>query len=152
MQLETLVAPDLIFPDLPAFDVSTVLRAFADRVAATGKVANADALYQALWEREQLGSTGIGHGVAIPHCKVEGLSDVVLAVGNVPKGMPFGAVDGQPVHLFFLVISPASQPAAHLQCLSAISKWVQKSSRIDELLEAHSTESMLRILGQASED
>ena len=151
MQLETLVAPDLVFPDLPAFDVSTVLRAFADRVAATGRVADADSLYQALWEREQLGSTGIGHGVAIPHCKVEGISNVILAIGHVPKGLPFGAVDGLSVRLFFLVISPDSQPAAHLQCLSAISKWVQKSGRIDDLLAADSTETMLEILGQPGE-
>ena len=135
MQLDTLVAPDLIFPELPAFDVSSVLRAFSDRVVATGRLSDADSLYRALWEREQLASTGIGHSVAVPHCKVEGLAEVLLAVGYVSKGVEFGAVDGAPVKLFFLVVSPSSQPAAHLQCLAAISKWVQKSGKVDTLLE-----------------
>ena len=147
MQLDTLVAPDLIFPELPAFDVSTVLRAFSERIVATNRLPDSDSLYQALWEREQLGSTGVGHSVAIPHCKMEGLSEVLLAVGYVTKGIEYGAVDGLPVRLFFLVISPRSQPAAHLQCLAAISKWVQKSGRVETLLQTNDSAAVLKLLG-----
>ena len=151
MQLETSVAPDLVFPDLPAFDVSTVLRAFADRITAShSSLSDAEGLYQALWEREQLGSTGVGQGVAVPHCKMEGIDEVILAVGHVAKGIEFGAVDGRPVRLFFLVVSPTSQPAAHLQCLAAISKWVQKSGRVDDLLATDDPAEILGLLGQGS--
>lgn len=147
MQLDTLVAPDLIFPELPAFDVSSVLRAFSDRVVAAGRLDDAEALYNALWEREQLASTGIGQSVAVPHCKLDGLGQVLLAVGYVSKGIEFGAVDGAPVKLFFLVVSPTSQPAAHLQCLAAISKWVQKSGKVDALLGTDDPTAIHQLLG-----
>ena len=76
-----LTRPELIFSDLPATDRRGVLRELAERVAATGLVRDAGALFRALLEREQLGSTGIGHGVAIPHCKLKGLEQGILAVG-----------------------------------------------------------------------
>lgn len=150
MRLDAPVSPDLVFPDLPAFDVSTVLRAFSDRIVATGKLHDADALYAALWEREQLGSTGIGHGIAVPHCKMDGISEVLLAVGHLTQAVEYGAVDGRPVRLFFLVVSPSAKPAAHLQCLAAISKWVQKSGRVDELLAAKDVDAVLELLGWGS--
>ena len=127
MHLHTLVDRELIFPGVAAFDAATVLRAFADRIVASGRLSDADALFQALWEREQLGSTGIGQGVAVPHCKLTEVDDVLLAIGHVDKPIDFGAVDGQPVQLFFVVISPEATPAAHLQGLAAISRWVQES-------------------------
>lgn len=148
MQLDNLVALDLIFPELPAFDVSTVLRAFSDRIVAAERLSDADTLYQALWEREQLASTGIGHAVAVPHCKMDSIDDVLLAVGYTQKGIEFGAVDGKPVRLFFLVVSPTSQPAAHLHCLAAISKWVQKSGKVDTLLDTQDPERVLELLRQ----
>lgn len=135
MQLQELTEPDLIFPGLPAFDVPSVLRAFADRLAGSGRVQGADRLYAALWEREQLGSTGIGDGVAVPHCKVAKLEQVVLAIGHVPNGIDFGAVDRKPVQLFFCVVSPESKPAAHLHCLQAISTWLKHNSESRRILE-----------------
>src|ERR1700724_3918944 len=76
-----LTRPELIFFDLPATDRHSVLRELAERVAATGLVRDGGALFRALLEREQLGSTGIGHGGAIPHCKLKGLERGILAVG-----------------------------------------------------------------------
>lgn len=135
MELYALTEPDLIFPGMSAFDTPSVLRGFAERLAAAGRVPDADKLYEALWEREQLGSTGIGEGVAVPHCKLAKLDQVILAIGHVPKGIEFGAVDGKPVQLFFCVVSPESQPAAHLQCLQAISTWLKQSDESRQILE-----------------
>jgi mannitol/fructose-specific phosphotransferase system IIA component (Ntr-type) len=132
--LGALTRPDLIFPDLPATDAQGVLRALAGRVAAQGLVKNGEELFQRLWEREQLGSTGIGQGVAIPHCKLKGLARGVVAVGLVPEGVGFGAVDGQPVKVFFLVVSPAEVPAEHLQILAAISRWIRADRHAARLL------------------
>ncbi|HJX27249.1 MAG TPA: PTS sugar transporter subunit IIA, partial [Thermoanaerobaculia bacterium] len=91
MRLGSLTRPDLIFPDLTAADRAQVLRAFADRIAGSGLVRDAGTLYQRLAEREELGSTGIGGGIAIPHCKVDGLQKGVVAVGRVLDGVDFGA-------------------------------------------------------------
>ncbi len=134
MGLGALTRPDLIFPDLPATDSQGVLRALAGRVAAQGLIRNGDELFRQLWEREQLGSTGIGQGVAIPHCKLKGLARGVVAVGLAPGGVDFGAADGQPVKVFFLVVSPADSPAEHLQILAAISRWIRADRHAGELL------------------
>jgi PTS system nitrogen regulatory IIA component len=129
-----LTRPELIFSDLPASDGREVLRELADRVAATGLTGDAGALYRALLEREQLGSTCIGHGVAIPHCKLRGLDHGILAVGIARPPVDFGAADGEPVSLFFLVLSPDDQPAEHLQTLARISRWVRGDRHVDRLL------------------
>jgi mannitol/fructose-specific phosphotransferase system IIA component (Ntr-type) len=135
--LGALTRPDLIFPDLPATDSQGVLRALADRVASQGLTRNGEELFQKLWEREQLGSTGIGQGVAIPHCKLKGLARGVVAVGLVPPGIDFGAVDGKPVRVFFLVVSPAESPAEHLQILAALSRWIKADDHAGRLLALH---------------
>ncbi len=137
MRLGSLTRPELIFPDLPATDRPGVLRAFADRVATQGLVGDAAELYQKLWEREQLGSTGVGSGIAIPHCKLKGLRQGVVAIGMVPAGVDFEAADRQPVKVFFLVISPSESPAEHLQVLAAISRWVKADRHAEKILALH---------------
>ncbi len=134
MRLGSLIRPDLIFPDLPAGDKAEVLRELAERMAGKGVAPDAEKLYRKLLEREQLGSTGIGNGVAIPHCKLEGLSKGVVAIAMVPEGVDFGAVDGLPVRLLFLVASPAQSPAEHLQILAAISRWIKGGQRAEAVL------------------
>ena len=135
MHLGSLIRPDLIFPDLPAADRAEVLRTFAGHLAGHGLVNDAEALFDKLWEREQLGSTAIGGGIAIPHCKVDRLKSGVVSLGRVSAGVDFGAADGQPVRLFFLVISPSQSPAEHLQILAAISRWIKGGGRVEALLE-----------------
>lgn len=146
MSLGALTRPDLIFPDLPATDSQGVLHALAERVASRGLIRNGDELFQRLWEREQLGSTGIGQGVAIPHCKLKGLARGVVAVGLVPAGVDFGAVDGKPVKVFFLVVSPAESPAEHLQVLAALSRWIKADDHAGRLLTLHDSAAVYDLL------
>jgi PTS system nitrogen regulatory IIA component len=133
VRLGSLTRPELIFPDLPAADRSEVLRALSDRLAGHGLVESGAELHQKLWEREQLGSTGIGSGIAIPHCKLPGLTQGIVAVGIVPEGVDFGAADGQPVKVLFLVVSPSGSPAEHLQVLAAISRWVRADAHAERI-------------------
>jgi PTS system nitrogen regulatory IIA component len=126
--LESLISTDLIFPDLQAGDAAEALSELAAKVAASGRIKPGEPLLDRLRERERLGSTAIGAGVAIPHCKLDGLTKVVVAVGVSRRGVDFGAADGAPVRLFFLVASPSRSPGEHLQCLAAISKWVKGAS------------------------
>jgi PTS system nitrogen regulatory IIA component len=112
-----------------------VLRTLAHKVAAQGHVRDAQELFDRLLEREEVASTGVGGSVALPHCKMSGLDRVLLAIGLLEKGIDFAAVDGQPVRLFFLVVSPSNAPAAHLQCLAAISKWVRHQGHVPALLD-----------------
>lgn len=134
--LEDLTRTDLIYAGLEATDARQILREIAERMAQQGLVKSAEELHQSLMEREELGSTGIGDRVAIPHCKMEGLTEVVVAIGVAPQGVDFGAVDGKPVKIFFVVVSPAKAPAAHLQCLASISRWIKSEQHLEQILAA----------------
>jgi PTS system nitrogen regulatory IIA component len=146
MRLGSLTRPELIFPELRAADRSQILRLFADKIAARGLVKDADELFQKLMEREQLGSTGIGSGIAIPHCKVKGLSQGVVAIGVAEEGVDFGAADGQPVRLFFMVISPSESPAEHLQVLAAISRWIKGGQHAEAILGLSNADAIYELL------
>lgn len=149
MRLESLTRPELIFRHLPAQDRDSVLQALAARLAESGLVGSSAELLAKLQEREQLGSTGIGAGVAIPHCKLKGLERPILAVGVVDRpGVDFGAVDGKPVRLFFLLVSPTQSPAEHLQVLAAISRWVKAEGHVAELLESRDAGEIYALLRQ----
>lgn len=146
VRLGALIRPELIFPGLAATDRAGVLHALAEKVAGRGAGPNAVDLYQKLLEREQLGSTGIGAGIAIPHCKLPGLKAGLVAIGTVPQGVDFGAADGEPVKVFFLVVSPSESPADHLQVLAAISRWVKGGRRAGQLLALHGADEVYDFL------
>jgi len=131
VRLASLTRPDLIFTGIVAADRAAALRAFAERIARSGPSQTQDPedLFQRFWEREQLGSTGLGGGIAIPHCKIEGLAQGILALGLVPAGVDFAAADGLPVRLFFLVLSPSEAPAEHLQMLGVIARWIKSTEK-----------------------
>ncbi len=136
MHLKSLTSPDLVFADLACSDRPTLFRTLAERLVRAGHCSDPEELYEKLWEREQLGATAIGAGVAIPHCKMSGTSRVAVAVALLREGIEFGAIDDQPVRLVFVVVSPEDQPAAHLHCLAAISKWIKADNHVEKVLEA----------------
>lgn len=146
MGLGSLTRPELILSGLTATDPAGILQTFADRLAEAGVVKDAGELFRRLREREQLSSTGIGSGIAIPHCKMPGLKQAVLAVGLARQGVDFGAPDGQPVRLFFLVVSPEASPAEHLRVLAAISRWLKTGHNAERLLEGQDPQEVYRFL------
>ena len=125
-----------IFPDLAGTTLDEALAEMAARLARAGVVSDGADLTRRLVERERMGSTGLGGGLAIPHCKLREIGDVVLAVGVSHRGIDFGAVDGLPVHLVFLVLSPADAPALHLQALARISRVIRLPGVAERLSEA----------------
>ncbi len=148
MHLKALTHPGLVFPGLACFDRPALFRTLAERLVRAGRFSDADELYEKLWEREQLGSTGIGAGVAVPHCKMSGSTEVVVAVAVLRESIEFGAVDDQPVELVFLVVSPEDQPAAHLHCLAAIAKWIKADNHVERILEAEDPSSIYGLLSE----
>lgn len=86
-------------------------------------------------EREKLGSTGIGDGVAIPHGKLKGIPNILCAFGRSKEGVEFDAIDHKPVHIFFLVIAPEDSASLHLKMLSRISKILRDPSLRKSLVE-----------------
>lgn len=147
--LANLANPRLIFTGMAAGSLEEVLTEMARRIAAAGVVPDEAELARRLLERERLGCTGLGGGVAIPHCKVRGISDIVFSIGSCPSGVDFHAPDGIPVTLIFLILSPAEAPAAHLQTLARISRLLKTPGAAESLRAAESPERLLEALREA---
>jgi PTS system nitrogen regulatory IIA component len=144
-----LVNERLAFPDLAASTVEEALAELSAGLARAGLVKDAGDLARRLAERERLGSTGLGGGVAIPHCKTRDLADVLLAVGVSRKGIDFGAADGVPVTLIFLVVSPADAPGLHLQALARISRVIRMPGVAEDVRRAATADEIAAVLKTA---
>ncbi len=151
MKLLDFLQKDAIAPALTATDKAGVLAELAQVLVATGKVASAPAAVQVLQEREKLGSTGIGEGIAIPHGKLKELDQVVAVFGRSTGGVEFDSMDGAPVHLFFLLMAPENSASTHLKALARISRLLKDRSFREELLQAASRDDLFEIIAREDE-
>jgi PTS system nitrogen regulatory IIA component len=101
-----------------------------------------------LMEREKLGSTGIGDGIAIPHGKLAGLDNLIICFGRSTAGVDFNAMDGNPVHLFFLLLAPENSAGKHLKTLAKISRMLKDSRFRAKLMEAKSRDEVFVMISQ----
>lgn len=113
---------DCIRAPLAARDKKGVIEELVDMLALAGRIADAKPLKDAVWTREQTRTTGIGHGLAIPHGKCPGMTSLALAVGKPADPLDFEAIDGQPVRLVVLLASPPEKTSDHIQALARISR------------------------------
>jgi mannitol/fructose-specific phosphotransferase system IIA component (Ntr-type) len=116
--------------------------------APAGQPAREDVL-RAVREREAVLSTGIGHGVAIPHGKSSAVGDLRMAAGRAAAPVDFDALDGQPVSLFFLLVGPESAAGPHIKALSRISRLVRKEEVRDKLVAARTAKEFMEALKEA---
>jgi PTS system nitrogen regulatory IIA component len=135
-----------LLQDITATDKLGVLREFADELRSKGKVHDAEELVRILVEREALGSTGIGDGVAIPHGKLPFLSDMIVAFGRSRSGVDFESLDNKPAHLFFLLVTPVDKPGDHLKTLARISRILKNPSLRESLKCAQRREDLQRLI------
>jgi fructose-specific phosphotransferase system IIA component len=122
MNLLDILTPECIRAPLASGDKKGVIDELVDLLAACSRVADAAALKEAVWTREQTRTTGIGHGLAIPHGKSPGMSTLAMAIGKPAKPMDFQAIDAQPVKLVVLLASPPDRTSDHIQALARISR------------------------------
>jgi PTS system nitrogen regulatory IIA component len=101
-----------------------------------------------LIEREKLGSTGIGEGIAIPHGKLAGLDNLIICFGRSAAGVDFNAMDGNSVHLFFLLLAPENSAGQHLKALAKISRMLKDSRFRAKLMEAKSRDEIFGMISQ----
>jgi PTS system nitrogen regulatory IIA component len=111
-----------VVADLTGETKEVVLTELVSALKQEGLIQDAGEGVRVILEREKLGSTGIGEGVAIPHGKMKGLDTILCAFGRSKKGVEFGAVDSQPVHILFLLLAPEETTGLHLKMLSRISR------------------------------
>jgi len=141
--------PEAVWIDSPA-DKPAILSALADRFARVYALDRA-AVLEALEEREALGSTGFGRGVALPHARLEGLARPVAALLKLARPVEFGAADRMPVDIAIGLLSPTNAGATHLHALAALSRMVRDVEMHRALTEATDTEALYALLTNASD-
>ena len=151
MKILDVLKKETIIADLKAKDKKGIIE---ELVAPTAQVAevNQAELVKVLMEREKLGSTGIGGGIGIPHGKLKNLDSLLLSFGLSRKGVDFESMDGQPTHIFFLLITPENSTGLHLKLLAQISKILKNDPFKERLMNAADSEEIYRIIGEEDED
>jgi PTS system nitrogen regulatory IIA component len=140
-----------ILPDLKARNKKGILEELVVPVAEIAGVSQKD-LAKVLMERERLGSTGIGGGIGIPHGKMKNLESLVLGFGLSRKGVEFESLDGQPTHIFFLLVTPENSTGLHLKLLARISRILKNDPFKSRLLEASDSDEILGIIKEEDEE
>ena len=150
MQLSEFLDFDAIKPSLSGGNKRALLQQMA-QFAAGRLQAEAAEILSSISERERLGSTGFGQGVAIPHGKIEGLARIYCMFARLSDPVDYKAIDGQPVDLIFLLLSPPDAGAEHLKALAAISRVTRHAPTLEKMRGARSRDALAAVLMGADE-
>lgn len=152
MKIMDILKKEFILEELKAKSKREVLVELA-AVFARGKTKfDPEAMLHVLLEREKLGSTGIGDGIAIPHGKLAGLEEMVIAFGRSREGVDFEAMDGKPAHLFFLLMAPENSAGQHLKALAKISRMLKDAVFRKYLLAAKTHDDLYQALVEKDDE
>jgi PTS system nitrogen regulatory IIA component len=147
MKLVDFLRPEAVIADLAGDGVAAVLLELARPVAQAYRLEERR-LVEVLLERERLGSTGVGDGVAIPHAKVPGLAALAASLGRAPRGVDFKAIDGRPTRLFLALFAPESSAGSHLRALARVSRIFKGAAFREALMAAPDAAAMWRLVQQ----
>lgn len=151
MKICEVLQPETILADMKALDKKDVLEELVDSVASVADIDRKE-LVRVLMDRERLGSTGIGGGIAIPHGKLKNLQSLILGLGLSRRGVNFDSIDNRPAHIFFLLITPEDSTSLHLKILARISKMLKDDVFKEKLMNANNTNEIFNILKDEDED
>lgn len=152
MKIHTLLTEDMIISDLVSQERDAVLEEMVNFLKNKEIIVKEKELFEKLIQREKLGSTAIGEGIAIPHCKLKEVKNPLVALAVSKKGVHFGSIDGKPTHIFFLVISHPDNPSLNLQILAAIAQLARKSASLQKkIMGAKSPRKVIEIIREEEE-
>ena len=132
--------------DLKSKNKNSVIRELYDNIKSTGKIKDETLGYKDVCLREEMGSTGIGKGVALPHAKTKAVDEVVLTLGISKEGVEYGSVDEESVKILFMFLCPEEKTQEYLKVLARISRWIREESFRERLLKAKSKEEIMEII------
>ncbi len=148
MQICELLSRTDIIEELNATSKREALEELAGLYASRNGHPDVHAVVEVLEEREKLGSTGIGNGIAIPHGKSAGIEKILVGFGRSRRGIDFNSLDGRPAHLFFMLLAPESSSGRHLKVLAKISRMLTDETFRSDLMNAASVDDLYRIIGE----
>ena len=146
MRITDFLVPEAITLDLTATTKAEVLAELLQPLAKAGKIADAKKMVEVLLEREELGSTGIGGRIAIPHGKAAQVKELAASLGISKQGIAFDALDGEPVNLFIALVAPEGSAGLHLKALARISSLLKDKAFKKALLASTSKEDVLKLI------
>ncbi|HVU87187.1 MAG TPA: PTS sugar transporter subunit IIA [Pirellulales bacterium] len=151
MKFADFVSREAVRADLTADDKESVIREMTQALLDAGKIPTSEyeGIIKAILKREELGSTGIGRGVAVPHTKHASVDRLIGTVGVSAEGVDFDSLDGEKVNLFFLLISPPDRPGDHLRALENVSRQLRDETFCKFLKQAKNAEEILQLLDEA---
>ncbi|MBA2114566.1 PTS sugar transporter subunit IIA [Bremerella alba] len=151
MKFADFISVKAIKPELESKDKEAVIRELAASLVASGDLMedSAESIIKAILKREELGSTGIGRGIAVPHTKHPSVEKLVGTVGVSADGVDFNSLDGESVHLFFLLVSPPDRPGDHLRALENISRQLRDDMFCKFLKQSKSVDDIKTLLDEA---
>ncbi len=144
MKLTDILVADACTIDMKARTKKEALRELSAALASGVDSLDPAGLLDMLLEREKLGTTAMGDGIAIPHARVESLDRLLASFGRSRHGVDFDSIDGKPTHLFFLLVAPGTEGSAHLLTLARLSRFLTQAEFRAKLLEVESTEELFR--------
>lgn len=150
MKLTDILEESSIVANLEASTKTEALELLVNAMVTSIPTLDAQEMLRVLLEREELGSTGIGDGIAIPHGKSQELATIVSGFGLSKQGIDFDSLDGKPAHLFFLLVAPENSVGTHLKMLARISRMLKNVEFRQQLLKANSQHEIYQII--ADED
>jgi len=148
MKIVELIKREMIVPVLAAREKRGILDELAAHISQQNSRIDRATLLRVLVDREQLASTAIGEGVAIPHGKLSAVGEIVACLGRAPGGVDFDSMDGQPTYLFFVLVAPENSTGAHLKALARISRVFKDAEFRRRLLAAEDAEAMYRVIAE----
>jgi len=148
MRLSDFLSEQMVLTNLQGTDSSSVLSEFSTAAETAGTYRHPEILLDKLLDREKQGSTGIGKGIAIPHCKIDNLDRMFLGVAYSDAGVDFNAIDGQPVYFFFFVVSPGQASVLHLRVLAALSRLLKSQNFMDTLRQKPQPTELIDLIRQ----
>lgn len=151
MKLTDFVVPGAVLPDLQAESKDSAIRAMVASLKDSGSISadDEDNIVNAILKREELGSTGIGNGVAVPHTKHPSVDKLIATVALAKDGIDFASLDGEPVYILFLLVSPPDRPGDHLRGLENISRHLRNPRFCNFLKQANSSQDVMDLLEEA---
>ena len=144
MKLVEILPEALVIPTLHGASKDAVLRELAQHLTNVHHEIDPAKLVDVLWERERLGSTALGDGIAIPHGKLPGLRNVLAVFGRHPEGVDFESLDGKPSRIFFLLVAPDNSVGQHLKALARVSRLLKDESFRKQLVATGDRKSLYR--------
>ena len=151
MKFADFISIKAIKPELESKDKEAVIRELVASLVSAGEIMedSAESIIKAIMKREELGSTGIGRGIAVPHTKHPSVEKLVGTVGVSTDGVDFNSLDGESVHLFFLLVSPPDRPGDHLRALENISRQLRDDMFCKFLKQSKSIDDVKTLLDEA---